>query len=403
VNSTTIEIRTCRPEEFTQAFTPIWHYFGRGASEEDAERLGRILPVDRTHVAVDDGVVVGGAGAYQFDLTVPGGTVPTAGIVAVGVLPTHRRRGILRDLMRRQLDEVHERGEPLALLYASEGAIYRRYGYGPASLSGDITLRRAHAKFYDLPEPEGQARLVSYEEALDLFPEVYDRVQAETPGMLTRTRDWWEVRRLLTPPRMQGERFRVVVEIDGRPEAYALYRIDAEMEHFTSKSVLQVDEAIGATPAGTREIWQFLFNVDWIDTIKGPFLPIDHPLFLLLAEPRRMVYTAMEGLWARLVDVGAALSARGYAADGRLVLDVRDEFCPWNEGRWALEDGGASSTEDEPDLRLGVDALGSVYLGGFTFADLARAGRVEELREGALERADAMFHSDRHPWCPELF
>lgn len=398
-----IEFRTCKPEEFTAALTPIWHYFGRGASNEDAEQLGRILPPERAHVAVDDGAVVGGAGAYLFDLTVPGGTVPTAGIVAVGVLPTHRRRGILRGLMRRQLDDVHERGEPLALLYASEGAIYRRYGYGPASLSGDITLLRAHAKFYDLPEPEGQVRLVSHEEALDLFPQVYDRVQAETPGMFTRTRDWWEVRRLSTPSWRKGEQFRVVVEIEGRPEAYAMYRIEAEMEHFTSKSVLHIVEAVGATPAGTREIWQFLFNIDWVDTIKGPFLPIDHPLFLLLAEPRRMVYTAMEALWARLVDVGAALSARGYAADGRLVFDVRDTFCPWNEGSWALEDGSASSTDGESDLRLGVDALGSVYLGGFTFADLARAGRVEELREGALEQADAMFRTDRHPWCPELF
>lgn len=398
-----IEIRTCKPEEFTSALSPIWHYFGRGASEDDAGRLARILPAERTHVAVDDGAVVGAAGAYLLHLTVPGGNVPTAGIVAVGVLPTHRRRGILNELMRRQMDEIHERGEPLALLYASEGAIYRRYGYGPASLAGDFALPRAHAAFYDLAEPEGRARLVSLEEALELFPQVYDRVQAETPGMFARTRDWWEVRRLSTPSWTKGEQFRVVVELDGRPEAYATYRIEAEMEHFTSKSVLEVGEAVGATPAGTREIWRFLCSVDWVDTIRGPFLPIDHPLFLLLAEPRRMTYTAMEALWARPVDVGAALSARGYAADGRLVLDVLDSFCPWNERRWALEDGAAFSTEDEPDLRLGVDALGSVYLGGFTFGDLARAGRVEELREGALAQADAMFRSDRHPWCPELF
>src|SRR5207247_11283307 len=117
------------------------------------------------------------------------------------------------------------------------------------------------------------------------------------------------------------------------------------------------------------------------------------PLFCLLAEPRRMHYTAMEGLWARLVDVGAALSARTYAEDGRLVLDVRDSFCPWNEGGWALEDGEAEKTEEESHVRLDVDALASVYLGGFTFAELAWAGRVEELRDGALERADAIFRT----------
>jgi predicted acetyltransferase len=400
----TIEIRTCQPGELAEALSPISHYFGAPRSEEDAERMGRVLPIERTHVAVDDGSVVGGAGAYLFDLTVPGGAgVPTAGVMAVGVLPTHRRRGILTELMRRQLDETRERGEPLALLYASEGAIYRRYGYGVASVSGDIALPKANASFHDAGDPVGTARLVSQDEALDLFPRVYDRAQAETPGMFTRTRDWWEVRRFWNPPWAKGELVHVLVEIDGEPEAYAFYRMQFDAEHMVSKTVLQVSEAIGATPRGTTEIWRFLFNVDWVGTIRASWIPFDHPLFLLLTEPRRMAYQAVEALWIRLVDVGAALSARGYAADVSLVLDVRDSFCPWNEGGWRLEGGSAARTEDEPELRLGVDALGSVYLGGFTFAELAWAGRVEELQDGAIERADALFRTDRQPWCPEIF
>jgi len=398
-----IEIRTCKPGELAEALTPIWHYFGRGASEEDAERMSGILPVDRTHVAVDNGTVVGGAGAYLFDLTVPGGQVPTAGVVAVGVRPTHRRRGVLTQLMRRQLEEVHERGEPLALLYASEGAIYGRYGYGIASISGDIALPTAHARLNDLGEPAGVARLVAEDEAREVFPKIYDRARAETVGMLSRSPEWWDVRRFWNPPWAKGQLMFVLVEIDGEPQAYAMYRLDMDTEHMVFKTALQVSEAVGATPVGMREIWRFLLSVDLVETVKAIWLPPDHPLFFLLAEPRRMNYTAMEGLWARLVDVGAALSARTYAEDGRLVLDVRDAFCPWNEGGWALEDGGAEKTEDEPDLRLDVGALASVYLGGFTFAQLAWAGRVEELHEGALERADAIFRTTRHPWCPEIF
>jgi predicted acetyltransferase len=400
----TIEYRTSRPDEMAAALSPIWHYFGRLASEEDVEKMIRILPPERTHVAAENGAVVGGSGAYLFETTVPGGAqVPTAGVVAVGVLPTHRRRGILRGLMRKELDDVHEWGQPLATLYASEGAIYRRFGYGLASISGDIALARAWSAFYATPEPAGRARMVSYDEALELTPPIYDRVQAETPGMLSRSREWWEVRRLSSGPWAKGEQMRVVLELDGEPEAYALYRMEFDMQHGISHTILQVGEAIGATPAATREIWRFLLNVDWVETVRAVFMPPDHPLFLLLAEPRRMGFVAAEALWARLVDVGAALSLRGYASDDSVVLDVADEFCPWNEGRWEVGRGGAERTKAEPDLRLGVDMLGSAYLGGFTFTELERAGRVEELRKGALARADALFRSDRHPWCPEIF
>jgi len=182
-----------------------------------------------------------------------------------------------------------------------------------------------------------------------------------------------------------------------------MYTLDAEMEHGISKSVLNVREAIGGTPGGTREIWRFLLDIDWIREIRAHFLPLDHPLFLLLTEPRRMAYMAGEAVWCRLVDVAAALDARAYGTGERVVLEVADEFCPWNAGRWEVSEEGVERSQHEPDLALGVDMLGSVYLGGFTFADLARAGRVEELRPGGLARADALFRRDTLPWCPEIF
>jgi predicted acetyltransferase len=137
--------------------------------------------------------------------------------------------------------------------------------------------------------------------------------------------------------------------------------------------------------------------------VQAYLLPPDHPLFFLLAKPRRMKFRVVDALWVRLVDVGAALSGRAYSGDGAIVFDVRDTFCPWNEGRWKLEDGSAVRSDAEADIRLDVQALGSVYLGGFSFAQLQRAGRVEELRPSAIARADAIFATDRHPWCPEIF
>jgi predicted acetyltransferase len=304
--------------------------------------------------------------------------------------------------MRKEIDDVHEWREPIATLYASEGAIYRRYGYGPASLSGVISLPRANASFYDAPPSTGSTRHVTEEEALELFPPIYDRVAAETPGMLSRSREWWESRRLPTGF-SKGEVFKAVLEIDGRAEGYALYSIESDMQNMISRSVLQVREALGATATATREIWRFILDVDWIETVRASWIPPDHPLFLLLTEPRRMAYQAGEALWCRLVDVGEALRLRGYRAGDAVVLDVVDEYCPWNEGRWEVSGDGVEQTKSKADLRLPVDMVGSVYLGGFTFADLERAGRVEVLRDGAVARADALFGSDRHPWCPEIF
>jgi predicted acetyltransferase len=399
-----IEVRVCAPDEVRAALTPIWHYFGRVPNEEEVERMAAILPAERVHAALDDGEIVGGAGAYLFDTTVPGGAqVPTAGVMAVGVLPTHRRRGALTKLMQRQLAEAHERGEPIATLYSSEGAIYSRFGYGLASLAGNIDLPKEHALLLD-DEPIGQARILgSEEETLEVLPPIYHRVQAETVGMLTRTHDWWKVRSLFhRPGRPGGEQVRVVIELDSGLEAYALYRLNFAARNMISETTLEVGEALGTSPRALAAIWRYLLGIDLVARIEAFWLPLDHPLLLALHEARRLGFTVVEGLWVRLVDVGAALAARRLG-EGSLVLDVRDEFCPWNQARWAIRDGAVDRTTAEADVLLEAAELGSVYLGGFTFDQLLRAGRLEELKSGGVARADDLFRTPRQPWCPELF
>lgn len=398
-----MEVRPVGPDEVGKALAPIWHYFGGRPEAEEVEKLSRILPPERVLEAVDGGETVGGAGAYLFGTTIPGGAqVPTAGVMAVGVLPTHRRRGALTALMRRQLADAHERGEPLATLYAAEGAIYARFGYGLASLAGDIELPKEHARPWD-DEPVGSARLLDAdEEVLEVVPGIYDRVQAETVGMFTRSRDWWQVRRLSQRPGSRGKRMNVVIELDGVPEAYALYRIDFGASHMVTQSVIEVSEAVGTSPRALAAIWRYLLAIDWVSQINAYWLPLDHPLFHWVREPRRMRFGVMEAVWARLVDVGAALSRRGLR-DGEIVLDVSDELCPWNQARWRVANGSAERTTAPADLQLDVSALGSVYLGGFTFEQLRWAERLEELKPGAVARADELFRAERQPWCPELF
>ena len=390
------------PDEVGAALTPIWHYFGRRPDPDEVEKLGTILPAERVLAAREDGQVVGGAGAYRFDTTMPGGAqVPTAGVMAVGVLPTHRRRGALTALMKRQLSDAHERGEPLATLFAAEGAIYPRFGYGLAALAGDIELPKSDARLWQ-EEALGRARLLdSEEELLDVLPGIYDRIQAETTGMWTRSRDWWKVRRLAERPG-RGALMAAVIELDGRPEAYALYRLDFGVRHMVTETRLDVLEALAVSPDGLAAVWRFLLAIDWVARIDAYWLPLDHPLFLWLREARRLRFSVMEGLWVRLVDVGAALAARGLR-DGEMVLDVRDEFCPWNQARWRVANGSAERTTAPAGLALDASALASTYLGGFTFEQLRWAGRLEELEPGAVEQAGELFRTARQPWAPELF
>ena len=395
-------------EEFKRAVGSIGHYFGGWpADDEAAQRFSRNLPLERMHAAFDGDRIVGGAGAFPFQLTVPGGQVQCGGVTVVGVLPTHRRRGVLTAMMRAQLEDIRERGEPVAALWASEEVIYRRFGYGLASLTGEIEIASGYTGLREPRDDRATARLVPLAEVKDVASTVYDRVRAGTPGMFARTDTWWETRNLSDPPERRqggGEKNALLLELDGEPAGYAFYRVFNKFEAGAAAGHIEVIEAVADGPAATRELWRVLLEMDWAASFKAFLLPIDHPLFHQLRYPRRMRMRVGDGLWVRLVDVGAALSARSYGGDGPVVLEVEDAFLPENAGRWKIEGGAAARTEDAADLALDVGELGAAYLGGFGFGELVRSGVVRELKGGGAARADAVFRWDApKPWCPEIF
>jgi predicted acetyltransferase len=399
------DVRPCADQdEYNRAIGAIGQYFNPPPSEELLERFVRNLPHERMLAAFDDSAIVGGAGAFPFELSVPGGSLPCAGVTAVGVHPTHRRRGILRAMMVAQLRDVHERGEPIAALWASEETIYGRFGYGIASWAGEVKIAHEWDAFAEPLEPGGTVRFVTPEEARELFPPAFEAVRRERPGMPSRSETWWDDRQLrMEEHEADAPRRFVVLELDGEPLGYAIYRTHFAFDGGSATSRLVVREAIGATPEAMAAIWRFLLDVDWMAVVEASFVPPDHPLFLLLAAPRRARYRMGDGLWVRLVDVPAALSGRAYGDGAPLVLEVRDAVCEWNDGRWRLDGGACERTDAEPDLALDVAALGSAYLGAVSFAQLREALRVEELREGALARADALFAWRPLPWCVEIF
>ncbi len=403
-----VRIRPTRDlEEYQDALGGIGHYFGVDRDRERAEKFSRILPLERMHAAFDGKAIVGGAGAFPFELTVPGGPVPARGRDGRGRAPD---APAARDPERhdaRAARDVRERGEPLAALWASEETIYGRFGYGLASLDAMMRATRVHAALRPGLPQVGSVRLVDGDEALRVIPRVYERVRRRTPGFFSRSADWWQVKTLDDAPerrRGSGVLNRAVLELDGRPVGYALYRIKLDFEDATNKSRVQVLEAVGDYAVATRELWRFLLEIDWVDEIHCDLLPVDHPLLLLVQRPNRLAWKVFDGLWVRLVDVeGGARGARVRLrrprhARGHLRSALRRQRRHVDDRRRR----GAPQRR-RPDVRLDVQALGAAYLGGFSFARLAAAGRVEEAARGGLARADALFRVDAAPWCAEIF
>lgn len=399
-----IEYRTPREDELRDVLQATHVAFGEEMKDEDFERVRMLLELDRTLVAWDDGRPVGTTASWPFELTVPGGQAPAAGVTLVGVLPSHRRRGILRELMNRQLADVHLRGEPLAILWASESPIYGRFGYGLAAPSAFMDAERSAFALRDDPGPRGAVRLVALDEALELFPPLYELERRRRPGMLSRTADWWRLERTADPEhwrRGAGPLTFAVLELDGEAAGYAIYRVAPKWERGTPRGAVQVDEAFGTSPEATAEIWRFLFGIDLVERVG--WRRVDTTLFLMVDDPRRLHISLSDGLWLRFVDIQAALCGRSFGAAEPVVLEVSDAVLGHNAGTWSVGDGEIERVDGGADVALDVADLAAAYLGAFSFEHVASAGRARELRPGGLARATALFATPLPPYCPEGF
>jgi predicted acetyltransferase len=395
-----MEMRPATLEEFDDFDRAVLAAFHREVTEEERVAFRRTDEPERSLAWFDDGRIVAGTSIYTRQVTVPGAIVPCAAVTAVGVMPTHRRRGLLTAMMRRQLENIRAAGEPVAALWASEGAIYGRFGYGIAARTAHLTARRPVARLAAAPPVADSLRAGPAADHVEHMRATYERVRGERPGMLDRPGAWWQARLYDPESDRKGAQPLQALAV---PDGYALYAVRADSDENGPAGEVKIRELVAATPAARALLWDFLLDQDLTRTITWPLAPADEPLWLMLTDPDAVRLVVAASLWVRLVDVAAALSARGYAADPDVVLDLSDAFCPWNAGRYRLAGGGCEPTDAEPDLALDATALGAAYLGGTLLTELAAAGRVTELRPGAVARASAAFRADVAPWCPEVF
>ncbi|MFC8125361.1 GNAT family N-acetyltransferase [Streptomyces sp. NPDC057302] len=408
----TTELRELRQEDWDEYYGTLELAFGGVAEAEEEHALWNALTeFDRFFGTWEGETCVGTTGAFSFRLSVPGGSlVDAAGVTMVSVAATHRRQGILTSMMRRQLDDVRAKGECLAVLTASEPAIYGRFGYGAATqqLKAEIDTTRVRLS---VPAGTDDVRL-RYAKPADVHEAceaLYARRVSERPGMLAR-QPGWERLGLLDP---ESERHGasplqcVVAERDGELVGYARYSVKPDWDAAGPKGTVRLRDLEALDPAANAALWRFLFGIDLTSAIDAHSRPVDDALLQLVSDVRRCQLRVKDALHVRLVEVGAALEARAYRAPVNLVLDVDDAFCPWNAGRWRLtgdvKGATCERTEDDADLALSVRDLASVYLGGVPLTSLAAAGRVRELRPGALAEAALAFGSDVAPWLPHGF
>ncbi|HVM31298.1 MAG TPA: GNAT family N-acetyltransferase [Candidatus Limnocylindrales bacterium] len=407
----TVEIRPITDDEYQSWIEAVEAAFGADTHEGDVDRWRRTTETRRVLAAVEGERIVAGAAAFSFDLTVPGSRqLRAAGVTMVGVMPTHRRQGILRRMMARQLADARAEGESVAILWASEGLIYQRFGYGLASLNGAIDIERAKAAFRADQGRVGTMRLVDANAAIGLLPQVYDRAARAIPGFVGRDRDWWETRSLADPEHWRdgaSRKFFAVHERDGEPAGYAIYRIKEDWNERGPRSELRLHELVAVDVEAERQLWEFIFGVDLVHRVVRWVGPPQPALLLQLAQPELLGARLSAGLWLRILDVPGALAGRGYEQDGQLVINVSDEFMPDLAGRWRLSvragKAAAEPTDDPADIELETNDLAALYLGAFSFADLAQAGRTRELSAGAAVMADRLFASSIRPWCPQIF
>lgn len=393
-----MELRTVADAELEPWLRSVMASFSEPFHAEAVDDERALLELDRTIGWWDvDGWIATG-GNLSFSFAVPGGELPAAGVTAITVAPTYRRRGLLRGMMTWLLDDAREREEPLAILFAAEAPIYGRFGFGHAAPHRAYKLDRWFSAFRpDVPVPPGRVRALAAEpdSAPALVP-IAERTRR--PGMQRVDERMFRHAYLAPDPEEEGERRLVVYEDEG----FALYRVEGgeDILRELPAGTLTLHQLVAATPAAEVALWRFLLDVDLMVHTVVPLRPPDDALPYLLADARRLETLVVDGLWLAVLDVPAALAGRRYAAEDRLVLAVDGQAFAL-EG--SLDGAQCASTTASSDVALSGEALGALYLGGVPPAALAAAGRLAEHTPGATDRLARLFAWPVAPWCPFQF
>jgi predicted acetyltransferase len=404
-----VQVRTLKEGDVAGWVESMRTAFLADAVTGEVEHRRRAMDLDRSRGAFDGDRIVGTLRSFPTELTVPApAQIAASALTNVTVLGTHRRRGILTQMVAGDLRDSAERGEAVSILIASEYAIYGRFGYGAAVENATYQIDSSQARFRE--DGEGTVELVDVATIRQEAPHLYETFRATQPGAIGRGDQWWDrALHLAGVPGSDEHRGYQVIYRSGPGDlrGYLRYRATDRWDQMRPDGILHLDELVADSPDAYHRLWRYCCEVDLVRTIEAPNRSIDEPLVWMLDDARAVRQTArFDFVWVRMLNVCDALSGRRYLVDGQVVIEVVDDL-GLAGGRYQLDGGpfhaSCTTTSRSADLSLNVDVLGSAYLGGVSLRTLAQAGRVVEHRPGALARADAMFRSAATPWCTTWF
>ena len=397
------------PESTEEFFAAILHGFHDEYVADRWEPHRKVFEPDRSFGFQVDGRWVSTCGAYTRTLTVPGGSVPVAAVTVVTVQPSYRRRGLLTEMMKHQLHDVHQRGEPVALLWASESAIYGRFGYGQASPQVRLTGKTKTTAFRsDVDLGAGSVGEVERDQAIPVIKRLHQSLLPQRVGALNRTDDWWTVRWHDPEAWRHGAsayRFALHYDRRGRPDGYVAFRVKNDWSEAGAEVIVEELDAAGAQ--ASAGLWRFVLDLDLVRSFSRQGAPLDESVRYLVSDLRSVKAEEQDGTYARLVDVPRALEARRYLTELDVIIRVQDPLFRHNTGTFHVVAGpaGASVTRvrGRADLAMSIRDLSAIYLGGTPLTALARAGLVLERTKGAAAATAVAFGWPQPPFCPDFF
>lgn len=385
--------------------------FGEGFSEEErASPIFGVIDDDRTFLAWEAAQVVGVSANFSLDVSVPGGSVPTAGVSFIGVRPTHRRRGV----MSAMLDNLHadglSRDEPIAALWAADPAIYPRFGYGRASRLLRTEINRAHGDLSNAPVDESlRLRMVESGDDFPFTQPIYSAERAARSGV-PAVDERWHARQTWDPLSSRegaSTLYTVMAEDDTGVRGFMRYNVKPDWTAAHDDGKFQIYRMMSRDPAAHAALWRYALTFDLMTKVSWFNGPIDDPIHLWLTYPRHATRQIEDALYVRILDLQSAMTARTLSDECDVVIEVTDHRFPDNAGRWRIAGGPSGTTcdrtKDPVDLALDVRLIGAAYLGDASLREFARAGWIDERRPGAISKLDAALRTDTPPYCPFVF
>ncbi len=364
---------------------------------------------EMTLCAFVDGKAATSYAAWPFHMKFNGIEAPVAGVSIVGTLPVFRRMGCLRKVHKRHFELLHEGGErPISILFASQAAIYQRYGYAVVSTQNSYQIEPGHIRFKSLNQLNGTGKLIQlHENAVETLDRIYRQFSEGRTGYLVRDKFKWETG-VLNPPGDPGVvHDKIVYEENGVPLGYVVYTVGP---HFTERGLAQkitIKDIAWLSVSAYYGIWDYFTRMDLARNIHWMQVPPDDPMPHLILEPSALNVKSTRGLLARIVDIEKAIPLRGYNEDGELFFKIAgDDMCPWNNGIWHLKikdrKGSIEKTDSEPEISMGINSLAVILFGQLSTTRAMRMGIIDVVKEDALPGYDRLLKTDYMPFCCDI-